>query len=1030
MTKQYLNDWRRGWLSGLMLAVCVSLSTSTVFAQVAVSGKVTDEANAPIPGVNIILKGTTNGTTTDADGAYKIQIPEGNQTLVFSFIGFASQEISVDNRTVIDVTMVTSAETLADVVVIGYGEQKKEAVTGSVVSLSGEKMREIPSPNITTALQGRLAGVEMSQNNTRPGATMQIRVRGTRSLNASNDPLIVLDGIPFAGDLGDINPNTIKSVDILKDAASTAIYGSRGANGVILVTTNKGIKGQKAQISYNGYYGIKDVFAKYPMMNGDKFSQLRTDAGIYTTDGADEVKGKNTDWQNMFYGKGAISSHDIGVLGGSDGGSYNVGIGYYNDVAVIPGQNFSRISLRAALDQKVGNHLHMGFTTNTNYSISNGGNLSIYDVLSTSPIADPYNPDGTLKRTIRMPLDENWTRTRSTINALGDAWIDQTKALGSYNSMFAELKIPGVEGLTYRINGGLNYRQTTGGQYTGQGVFSINPTTVSTANITNTLTTSWTVENLLTYDRTFAEKHNFNILGLFSAQQDQYNKSNASAKDIPADAFQFYNLGRANQQPIIDPANQDYYQQGLMSTMLRLQYSYDDRYLLQATYRYDGSSRLAEGHKWVSYPGVSVGWNIHRESFMDGVSVIDRLKLRVGYGTTSNQAIKPYSTLGLLGTTPYNFGSNFVTGYNVTGLPNPNLGWEYSTTLNTALEFGLLKNRLFGTVEYYQTTTNNLLFTINLPQTSGVNSYVANVGESQNKGIELTLNGVILDKPDGLKWDVGLNIYGNRNELTKLASGQTEDKANWWFVGHPIDVIYDYQAVGLWQPGDVNRNILEPGGNDGMIKVKYTGDYLADGITPARAIGAADRQVMSMQPNFQGGFNTRLVYKGFDLSIVGLFKNGGLLIATPYGSNGFLNILSGRRGNIDVDYWTPTNTGAKYPKPGGIGGDQPKYLNSLSYVDASFLKIRTITLGYNFDQSSWFKVKGISKLRVYATVQNPFVMFSPYYKQSGMDPETNSYANDAQASAVPLPVNQSRLLQTGLNTPSTRNYVFGLNVTF
>jgi TonB-linked SusC/RagA family outer membrane protein len=1014
----------------LLLVLC-----SAVQAQV-VKGKITDETGTGLPGVNVIAKGTAVGSVSDADGNYAVTVPEGSKTLVFSFIGYGTQEISVDGRTTIDVKMAVDATQLSEVVVIGYGEQKRESVTGSVVSLTGEGLREIPSPNITTALQGRLAGVEMAQSSSQPGATMQIRIRGTRSLNATNDPLVVLDGIPFAGSLSDINTNDIKSIDILKDAASTAIYGSRGANGVILVTTNRGKKGQKAQITYSGYYGVKNVFAKYPMMSGAKLAQLRAEAGAYTN-GGDESNTTDTDWQSLLYGTGSVQNHDIGILGGSEGGSFNAGIGYYKDVAVLPGQDYSRMSLRLSLDQKVGDYVRVGFSTNTNYSITNGSNLSIFDAIASSPLANPYNPDGTFKRTFKSgPGDETWTRTRSTINALGDGWIDQTKALGTYNSIFAEVKIPGVEGLTYRINGGLNYRQTSGGQYTGQGVFSNVPSTVSTANISNTLLTSWTVENVLTYDRTFAEKHNFNILGLYSAQQDQYNKSAATAKDVPADAFQFYNLGLGNQQQPIDPSQQDYYQSGLMSGMVRLQYSYDDRYLLQATYRSDGSSRLAEGHKWVSYPGISAGWNIHKESFMSGLNVIDRLKLRVGYGTTSNQAINPYSTLGLLSTVPYNFGTNNVTGVNVTSLPNPNLGWEYSTTMNYALEFGLLKGRLSGTVEYYQTTTKDLLFTINLPQTSGVSSYVANVGESQNKGVELTLNGVIMDNPNGFKWDVGFNLYANRNELTKLASGQVDDKANWWFVGYPIDVIYDFKAIGIWQPGETNKALYEPGaatgvgGTDGMIKVQYTGTFNPDG-TPTRIIGAADRQVMSMQPNFQGGFNTNLSYKGFDLSIVGLFKNGGLLIATPYGSNGYLNNLSGRKGNIDVDYWTPTNTGAMYPRPGALGGasiDAPKYLNSLSYVDASFTKIRTITLGYNFDQASWFKVKGISKLRVYFTAQNPFVLFSPYYSQSGMDPETNGYANQNQA--VPYSNNQSRLLATGLNTPSTRNYIFGLNLTF
>ncbi len=1022
----------------VMLLLLFCLAAPAIYAQT-VTGKVSDELGTGLPGVNVIIKGTSSGTVSDSNGEYTLALSPDAKTLVFSFIGYATQEVSIDGRTSISVQMTPDATQLGEVVVIGYGEQKKEAITGSVVSLGGDKMRDVPSPNVTTAMQGRLAGVDLTQTSTKPGATMQIRIRGTRSLNATNDPLIVLDGIPFGGSLSDINPNDIKSIDVLKDAASTAIYGSRGANGVVLITTNRGKIGEKAKFTYNGYYGVKNVFSQYPMMDGPKLAQLRADAGLYATNGLDETATTNTDWQKLLFGTGSVSSHDIGVSGGTETGTYNVGIGYYKDVAVLPGQDYSRISLRAAIDQKVGEFVRLGFGTNTNYSISNGNNLSLYENISASPLADPYNPDGTFKRTVRQPLDEYWTRTRTTINNLGDAWIDQTKNLGTYNSIFAEVKIPGIKGLTYRVNGGLNYRQTTSGQYTGQGVFSNIATNVSQASVSNSLLTSWTIENVLNYDRTIGEKHNINVTALYSAQQDQYNKSTVSAKDIPNDAFQFYNLGRATQQPIVDPnapasdpnnPYQDYYQSGLMSAMVRLQYSYDDRYLLQATYRYDGSSRLAKGHKWVDYPGVSVGWNINKEGFMNGIDVIDRLKLRVGYGTTSNQAITPYSTLGRLGTTPYNFGSSgFATGASVTSLPNPNLGWEYSTTLNYALEFALLKNRISGTVEYYSTTTNNLLFTLSLPQTSGVQNTVANVGESTNKGVELTLNGTILDNPNGLSWDVGFNIYANRNLLTKLASGYTDDKTNWWFTGYPIDVIYDYRAIGLWQAGDANLTKFEPGGNTGMIKVLYTGDYNPDG-TPTRIVGAADRQIMPMQSNFQGGFNTRLAYKGFELSIVGAFKSGGLLIATPYGQNGYLNMLTGRRGNIDVDYWTPTNTGATYPKPGGIGGDAPKYLNSLSYVDASFLKLRTITLAYNFDQASWFKVKGISKLRVYFTAQNPLVMFSPYYKQSGMDPEPNSFANDPSASAVPYANNQSRLVQTGLNTPSTRNYIFGINLTF
>jgi hypothetical protein len=414
---------------------------------------------------------------------------------------------------------------------------------------------------------------------------------------------------------------------------------------------------------------------------------------------------------------------------------------------------------------------------------------------------------------------------------------------------------------------------------------------------------------------------------------------------------------------------------------------------------------------------------------MNSISFINSLKVRVGVGQTSNQSINPYSTLGLLSTRPYNFGeTNYSVGYYVSTLPNPKLGWEYSKTQNFGLDFALFNNRLSGTVEYYITDTKDLLLSVNLPSTSGVGSYMANVGKTQNKGLEFSLNGVILDNLNGWTWEAGFNLYTNRNKLVQLASGQKRDEGNWWFVGHPIDVIFDYEKVGLWQEEDLHRNILEPGGNVGMIKVKYAGEFNDDG-TPKRQIGPDDRQIMDLEADFQGGFNTRVAYKGIDLSVVGTFKSGGTLISTLYSASGYLNMLSGRRNNIKVDYWTPENTGAKYPKPGGVmSSDNPKYGNTLGYFDASYLKIRTMSLGYNFESIRNLRNFGVEKLRLYFTVQNPFVMFSPYYKESGMDPETNSYGNEN--AAVPLSNNLKRLLTIGTNTPSTRNYLIGFSLTF
>lgn len=1018
MKKQIIN-YRIVTLIILMSFIPLLAMSQTV----TIKGVIKDVSGEPVVGASITETGTSNGIIADLDGNFTLKVSP-KATLTISFMGYRTQTVSVAGKTSLSIILEEDTQLLGEVVVVGYGVQRKEAVTGSVASIKNEAIREVPASDITQALQGRIAGVDMSQTSSKPGSSMQIRIRGTRSLNASNDPLIVLDGIPFAGSMSDINPNDIKSIDILKDASATAIYGSRGANGVLLITTNKGLVGAKAQVSYNGYVGLKTLFAKYPMMNSDEFVKLREYANKFQN-GVDEDNDVNTDWQDLLYKNSMVTNHDLSVLGGTEKGSYNFGVGYYRDESLLPSQNYTRYSMRGTLDQEVGKYLKFGFITNNNYAVSNGGNLGVYTTLSTTPISNPYNADGTWKRTVKMSNDEHWVYSRATVDALGDKWIDQTRAFGSYNTIYGETKIPGVEGLKYKINIGLNYRQNNTGNYTGEGVFNSTPDNPSSAAISNSHTTQWTVENLLTYDRTFAEKHSLNVVALYSAEETSYNSSHMSATGIPSDAFQFYNLGHATKEIVVNPDYQGYYKSGLTSWMGRAMYSYNDRYMLSVAFRSDGSSRLAPGHKWHTYPAVSAGWNIQKESFMENVNWLDNLKVRVGYGQTSNQSVPSYKTLGLLGTRPYNFGDTNSVGYYVSELPNPSLGWEYSETWNYGLDFSLFNNRLSGTVEYYVQNTKDLLLSVNLPSTSGVGSYMANVGKSQNKGFELSLNGTILDNLNGWTWDLGVNLYANKNKLVSLASGQTRDENNWWFVGHPIDVIYDYEKVGLWQESDKYRDILEPGGNAGMIKVKYTGEYNADG-SPVRQINADDRQIIDVNPDFQGGFNTRVGYKGFDLSIVGAFKSGGKLISTLYSSAGYLNMLTGRRNNVKVDYWTPENTGAKYPKPGGIeSSNNPKYGSTLGYFDASYLKVRTITLGYDFKPDLTKKL-GVTKLRVYATVQNPFVLFSPYHDESGMDPETNSYGDENQAVAS----YKERLLVIGTNTPATRNYLIGLNVTF
>ena len=1019
-----------------MTAVCL-LSSSLLYAQdvgTPVHGTVTDSSGKAVSGASVMNVKTGKGTSTDAEGNFTIGAVKG-QTLQISFVGYQTVRVVYKGQDKIPVSLVSENAELTNVVVIGYGTQRKEAVTGSVASISGGNLREVPAPNITDAMQGRLAGVAISQTSSQPGAAMQIRIRGTRSLTATNDPLIVLDGIPFPGNISDIDMSSVKSVDVLKDASATAIYGSRGANGVVLVTTYKGSSGQEPRLAINGYYGVNKLFSKYPMMNGPQFAALRQAAGFYLQQngqiqlGTDESLSTNTDWQSQFFQTGKVTNEDISVSAGTKRGSYNFGGSFYYNQGVVPTQSYRRFTFHGSLDQRVGKYFRMGFTTNSNFALTQGGQVGLYNVLTASPLASPYNANGSTKYIISMPLDQLWVQTKHVVDSLKNNWLSQVKGYSTYNSVYGEVQIPGVEGLAYRINVGLNYNQSNNGGYTAMGVNSTNPTAPSTAAIGYSTNTDWTIENLLTYDRTF-NKSQINAVALYSSEKTQYYNTQIAGIGIPQDALQYYNIGTASQEIDVLPANQQYNERGLLSWMGRVMYTYDNRYMLSATVRSDGASVLAPGHQWHTYPAVSAGWNVANESFMKDFPKINLLKLRAGYGETSNQAVSPYSTLGILSTNPYNFGSTYATGYYVSTLPNPSLGWEYSKTWNYGVDFAILNNRLSGTVEYYVTNTNGLLQSVNLPPTAGVGSYTANVGNTQNKGIEFALNGTILRTHSGVTWDAGVNMSFNRNKVTHLNSGVTADQTNWWFVGHPINVVYDYQKVGLWKDAADSAGghlaTLQPGGNVGMIKVKYTGGYGANGV-PNRAIDPDDRQVMNADPNFIGGFNTRVTYKGFDFSAVGIFQSGGILVSTLYGGTGYLNLMSGRRNNIKVNYWTPTNTNAKYPKPGGqISGDNPVYATSMSYFSGSFVKVSTLTLGYNF--AKWAKRFGIPQARIYFTAQNPFVTLSPYHKETGLDPETNAYGDQFLA-VSPSPY-QHRILTQGYNTPATRSFLVGLNLTF
>ena len=528
---------------GMISAQQVSAATESVASvqqTKQATGHVSD-SQGPLIGATVMEKGTTNGTVTDFEGNFSLNVKPG-ATLVVSYVGYESQEIKAGDN--VRVNLKEDGHVVNEVVVIGYGTQRREAVTGSVANIGGEKLNQVAATNAAQALQGRVAGVMMTQTSSKPGAEMQIRIRGQRSLSASNDPLIVLDGIPFMGQLSDINPTDIKSMDILKDASATAIYGSRGANGVIIITTVKGTQGTPAKVTYNGYVSFKKVFKKYPMMDGPAFSKMRQIAGKYQNS-LDENDNTNTDWQDLYYQTGISHNHDISVAGGTNGGSYSFGAGYYKDEAVVPTEGYDRVSVRGNFDQKVGKWFRFGLSTNNSYRKTQGVN-QMYAVLgSRARLSSPYDENGNLKRYNALPADDQIVVTKETVERDKEIWLSENRGFGSYNTLFAEVKCPWIEGLSYRINVGLNYRTSKNGNFTGTGVLNKDENAINSGGVGENQTYNYAVENILTYDRTFAEKHNLNVVAMYSAEETRYESTGGYAQEIPADFFQYYALDKA-----------------------------------------------------------------------------------------------------------------------------------------------------------------------------------------------------------------------------------------------------------------------------------------------------------------------------------------------------------------------------------------------------------------------------------------------------------------------------------------------------
>ena len=995
--------------SSLMLFLFTFISLGAYSQEITVKGKITDESGFPLPSVNIIVAGSTVGAVTDFDGNYSILVPSDG-TLEFNFIGFTQQVIPVNGQMTIDVTLREDLMRLDEIVVVGYGVQRKSDITGSITSVDVGAIRDVASSSVIKSLQGKTAGVEIQNIGTTPGASAQIRIRGNRSLTASNDPLLIVDGIPFSGSLNDIATDDIESFEILKDASATVIYGSRGSNGVIIVTTKRGQAGD-TRVTYNGYVGLNKISKYYDVYDGEGFAKLRDDANNVGDWLPQEIEslmtGRETDWQDIGYKSGIINNHELGISGGNENTTYSMSLGLYDESFIISQMNYNRNNIRLSLDHNVTDWLKVGLSSMNALAITDGESAgSTWALTSLSPLAPPYNKDGTLVEQPVYGTDDTYSPL--TLNDKS-RWGEKRRVFSSFNTGYLQADI--WQGIKYRLNAGIDFRANKYNRFNGSNTPFKNGT-LNDATVQNEDNLAWTVENMILWDGQFG-KHKIGFTGMQSAEKSTSTSSRFVATDVAANYLQYNNFYLAD---VVEAANwgNNFEEWKLLSFMARVNYGYDDRYLLTLTGRMDGSSRLAEGNKWHSYPAVALAWNANNESFLADVDFLTQLKVRLGYGQTSNTSIDPYRTLGGLGTVKYSYGDQGVTGYYVTSLPNPNLGWEYTTSYNAGIDFGFFGGRLAGSVDAYIQQTNDLLLNKTLPSTTTIaNPYLENIGKTENKGLEFVLNANILSgrTTGGLKWDISANAFLNREKIVALQEGITQDVGNGWFVGHPTTAIYEYKKLGIWQLGEEEAAEVY-GASPGDLKIKDRNND--NQITPE------DREIIgSQEPTLSGGLTSTWEYKNFDLSVVSYFRIGGTIISTLHMPNDYLNRLDGRRNQIKVDYWTPDNPTNAYPRP---KQDPGPYTNTLGYFDGSFLKIRSINLGYTFKNLA----QTGSRLRVYGSVADPFTFFSPYLKEGGVNPEPTSrgeYANDA----VGIP---NRSLTISLSTPPTTRYIFGVNFSF
>lgn len=977
--------------------------TIPVILEKPIRGSVKDDKGESIVGASITVKGTNKGTTSDVNGSFSMSVPNESDLLIISFVGYESQEVYVGNKTNFEIVLKADLKQLDEVVVVGYGEQKKRDLTGALSSIQSKDIVRANPTLAARAIQGQVAGATVTKSDNRPGSGYNITIRGENTINNSTAPLVVIDGL-MGGDINNLNPNDIQSMDVLKDASSTAIYGARGANGVILITTKKGLSG-KPKVSYDSYVGVKNPAHLPAMMTSEQFYKLAytdrilegvTGATFTSAEMANIKNGVTSDWVGLVTKPATQTNHNISVAGGTDKTTYRFSGGYLLEQGNVISTDYKRYNLNAGLDSKLGEHFKVGFTSYVTYSDQNLGSQEslrgAYRARPTGTVyyADLANPSenqdvnfnglaiwmGINDKQVPNPLSDTDPKVSklqtTTANIMGNAYVEYTP----------------IKGLSIRSSLSATYGTSRIGDF--RGVWSKSQIgTKPRTQYDNRLVGSYTLDNIINYNLGFG-KHKITLTGLQSAFYQRNESYTVAVKDLPFDS-DWYSLNTGT----ITSFGSSLVERSIASYMGRLNYTFNDKYLLTVTGRSDGASQLAAGNKWAFFPSVALGWRLIDESFLQNVKVLSNLKLRASYGEVGNSTVNPYSTQAGLLNTGYDFDGTAAYGFAPQNLGNKDLRWERSKELNFGLDFGFFRNRIAGTVEVYDRKTVDLILSQKLPTTSGFSQVISNVGKIQNKGIEILLNTVNVAKTN-FTWNTTLTFTKNNNKLLSLyGEGQTIDKGNKLFVGYPIKSNFDYKFDGIWQTDekDLATKYKQVPGAVRVVDANNDGQISStEGIDDRMILGTA-------LPNFLVGITNRFKYKNFDLSFFTYYRNG-----TEYKNN----TLSGTFGELgtrynslaSLDYWRSDNPSNTYF--GAVAANP--YRAAITYQDASFLRISDITFGYTLPKGAMDKFK-LSNARIYTQVINPFI----FTKYTGFDPEFNSaiYQDDVPSMTVSVGLNVS-----------------------